>query len=180
MFDKYKIKTCDDLLSYLSKNLNYGFVANKIIHKDTDNDFSQKMNKLYQIRLGEDLIKTGYGVCWDFCELERLFFEEKNIPHRCFFIKSNLKNNLGPTHSFLIYKEKKNYYWFEFSWQKYKGIHQYLSIKEAINDILKKFIQYYNNLEIQNIDIYLIPKITKRLHSSEYIKLCLSSKKINL
>ena len=55
-----------------------------------------------------------------------------------FYQDSN--KELGPSHAFLIFKDNKKYYWFENAWYKYKGIHEYESLEDALNDIKYKFV----------------------------------------
>jgi hypothetical protein len=46
---------------------------------ESDKDFQKNTEKYYKIRLGEDFIKSKYGFCWDFVELEQMFFKEKTF-----------------------------------------------------------------------------------------------------
>ena len=73
-FCKLGIETSKDLMNYFDKNMHYGFVYKKKVFTDNEPDFQKNMDKFYKLRVGEDFIKSGYGVCWDFCELEREFF----------------------------------------------------------------------------------------------------------
>jgi len=43
-----------------------------------------------------------------------------------------------PTHSFLAYKKGEKWCWFEHSFGKYRGIHEYGSLEDMIEDIKKK------------------------------------------
>lgn len=49
-----------------------------------------------------------------------------------------------PSHTFLVYQNNNYYYWFEHSWNKYMGVHQYKSMKKLYEDVkinlLKKII----------------------------------------
>lgn len=108
-FEKYGVKTPEDLMNYFNANMKYGFVYKNKIFTDLEPDFQKNMDKFYKLRLKEDFLKHKYGVCWDFCEFEREFFESTGIEHRCFFIESFLKHeNGGPTHTFALYKKAKN------------------------------------------------------------------------
>ena len=98
------------------------------IFTDDEPNFQENMDKFYRIRLGKDFIKHKYGVCWGFCELERLFLFENNLEHECYFIESYTDDGKiggGATHTFVLYTENDKWYWFEFSWVCYRGIWEY-------------------------------------------------------
>lgn len=50
-----------------------------------------------------------------------------------------LKSKCGT--SFLTFEENKKHYWFEHSWFKHKGIHEYNSKLELLLDVKNKFIR---------------------------------------
>lgn len=180
MFQKLNIFTPQDLMNFFEKYLKYGFVYNKKIFTDDMPDFQQNMDKYYKIRLGIDFINHKYGVCWDFCELERVFFEEKKIEHECYFIESYInKTTGGPTHTFLLYKMNNNWYWFEYSWKFLRGIWKYPSKEKALKDILSKFDEFCDK-KLVDISLYKTTKVTKRLNVYEFVKHCLNGEKVNL
>ena len=179
MFKKIGIKSIQRLMQYFIDNFNYGFVYKNKIFTNAEPDFYKKFDKFYKIRLGEDLIKHKYGICWDFCELERLFFLQNNIEHECYFIESFInREEGGPTHAFTLFKQKNKWFWFEYSWSGYCGIWEYNSKDIALQDILLKFEKYYNRKK-ENIRIYKTSKVTKRLNSFEFVEHCLKGDKIN-
>lgn len=73
-FNKYKIKTPKQLMEFLNKNLKYGFTYRNKIYTEDNPNFNDNMNKFYKVRLKKDFIKSGYGVCWDFCVWAWIFF----------------------------------------------------------------------------------------------------------
>lgn len=179
-FDKYNIKTYQDLMKFFKKHMNYGFVyRNKIFTQDNPN-FQEEMNKFYKLRLKDDFIKSGYGVCWDFCELEREFFLSKNIPHECYFVESFVNRSQGgPTHSFLLFKENNNWFWFEFSWGDQRGIKKYNSKEAALEDVLSKHKKFCEQIgHVSKVRLYKIDKFDKRLNAFEYVEKCINSKQI--
>ncbi len=180
MFKKLDIKTPKELMQFLTNNYKYGFVYKNKIFTNTEPDFYKEFDKHYKIRLGEDFIKHKYGICWDFCELERLFFIKNNIEHECYFIESFInREEGGPTHSFALFKQKNKWFWFEYSWSINRGIWGYNSKEKAIQDILLKFEKYYNRKK-ENIRMYKTSKITKRLNSFEFVEHCLKGDKIKI
>lgn len=179
LFEKYNIKTSKDLMQYFKANMKYGFTYRNKIFTDLQPNFQENMDKYYKIRLGEDLIKSGYGVCWDFCELEREFFASKNIPHECYFVESYIDANTGgPTHTFTLFMQGNKWYWFEYAWAYYCGIWEYNSKEEALQDILIKFERFFDK-KLINIKIYKTIKVTKRLDAYKFVEHCLSGQKTN-
>ena len=179
IFNKYNVKTPQELMKFFEDNMQYGFTYRNKVYTDLEPDFQENMDKFYKIRLGEDFIKSGYGVCWDFCELERKFFTENNIEHKCYFIESYInRKEGGPTHTFAIYKQNNKWYWFEYSWFYHRGIWEYSSIDEALQGILNKFDEFYNK-KLINIGLYETEKVSKRLNVFEFVEHCLNGKKIS-
>ena len=133
------IKTPNQLMEYMQNNLQYGFVAKNKIYLDNNPNFQKDMDKYYKLSSPARLIKSGYGVCWDFCELQRAFFKANNIPYECYFIHS-FKNRVegGPTHSFTLFYANEKCYWFEFSWQSNRGIWQFENKQQALKKIIGK------------------------------------------
>lgn len=176
---EYKdIKTPNQLMKYLSKNFKYGFTyRNKVFTEDMP-DFQAQMNQFYKLRTGNNFIKSGYGVCWDFCEFERTFFNQHNIPHECYFIFSfkNRKDG-GPTHSFTLFEQKNKWFWFEYSWFPFRGIWEYSSKTDALKDIKTKFLQINN---VKSLEMYKIKKAKAGLNTATYIDHCLNGEKVEI
>lgn len=180
MFKRLDIRTPQDLMKFFESNLEYGFVYRNKIFTPMKPYFSTNMDKLYKIRLGEDLIKNKYGVCWDFCELERKFFLQNTIAHECFFIDSqNKENGATHTHTFALFKQNGKWYWFEYSWFYQRGIWEYATKEEALKDILLKYKKFHND-KLINIAIYKTKKVTKRLDVCEFMEHCVKGEKIQI
>jgi hypothetical protein len=67
------IKTPEQLLEWMSKNISYGFIdKNKKIYKHpTFDSFSDK----YILQSPYDLYKSKVGVCWDQTLFEKFIFQ---------------------------------------------------------------------------------------------------------
>jgi len=179
-FKKYNIFTPKDLFDFCCRNLRYGFKYREKVFTETDNNFQQMMDKLYKIRLKDDFVNAGYGVCWDFCEFEREFFEYAGIEHECYFLEAYEKEEEGgPTHTFTLFKEGDKWSWFEFSWGMYAGIWQYSSKEEALVDIVEKF-KNFNNANHKNTKLIKTSKVGKRLDVGEFIEHCYNGKKVDV
>ena len=86
------------------------------------NKWDNEFDKFYYLQTPEELLTSKCGVCWDQVELERKLFSDSNINFKTYFIYI-IDNDMLPSHTFLVYNDDKNYYWFEHSWGEYKGIH---------------------------------------------------------
>ena len=149
------IKTPKELLEYMD-NITYGFIG-KNGKKYLDMS-SQEWNDWHDeciVQSGEELIESKVGTCWDQVELERLWFEKNNYKYKTIFIwfEVNRESDL-PTHTFLIYEKDNKYYWFEHSFETYKGIHEFNTEEEVIDFIKEKQYEYAlnNNYDIKDGD----------------------------
>ena len=140
----------NDIMSIMN-DIKYGYLdINGNIHFDIDEAFDNK----YKLQSPNETLNNKVGVCWDQVELERYLFDKKNIKFNTYFIVY-YSDNICPTHTFLIYKIDNDYYWFEHSWEKYRGIRKYSSENSALNDIKEKFIndELNNNYDDTNLFI---------------------------
>lgn len=103
-----------------------------------DMDDGKSFNEIYHLLSPEELLLKKVGVCWDQVELERKLFKAAGIPHETYFIYIDDKKFL-PSHTFLIFYNHNNVYWFEHAWQDEKGIHRYHDLKELLKDVKQKF-----------------------------------------
>lgn len=160
------------------KSINYGYLDIRgIVHNEVDDDFAN----IYKLETPDEVLKNKVGVCWDQVELERYLFSKEDIEFKTYFI-IHYDNDKCPTHTFLIYKDKDKYCWFEHAFEKYSGIKSYNSEIEAINDVKNKFIcdELDNNYEDDNLCIYEYSKPKYELSVLEFINHCESGKIINL
>jgi len=174
------IKTSEQLLNFLTSAIKYGFVFGD--KKFTEPINFEDMKKFYQLKFGNDLINSEYGLCWDAVELERLFFEKMHIENKSFFIEAfgNGKNE-GPTHAFILFKKDNKIQWFEYTWEKYRGIHDYKTEKEALKDIASKHVYFHFGSKQKNkFVVYEYQKITEPLNPAQFIKHCYSGEKISV
>ena len=179
-FKKYNIKTPQQLYDFCCKKLQYGFTYRGKVFTDFEPDFQANMDKYYKLRLGEDLIRSGYGVCWDVCELERDFLISAHIPHECYFLESFVsRDEGGPTHTFALYQENGKWYWFEYTWLYYRGIHEFDTKQQALKDIYNKYVDFYDR-KLYDIKLYKTDKVCRRLDTYEFVEHCLGGEKIDI
>lgn len=162
----------------LMENIDYGWVdKNNIKHDKIDETYSDD----YILQSPDEIIKSKIGVCWDQVELERYYFEAKNCKVKTYFIV-HYDGNKCPTHTFLTYEKNNKYYWFEYSWKKFKGIHEYNSLKELLLDVKNKFIKYELSDEYikSNLVIHEYQKPKYNISVQEFYNHCDNGKYIDI
>ena len=159
----------DNIMRELEK-INYGWKDKyNQIHNNVDNSFADN----YVLESPEEVINNQVGVCWDQVELERELFLQRKIKFKTYFIV--YYDDTCPTHTFLVYEDNDKYYWFEHSWELFKGIHEYDNEFAALIDIKEKFIKYYefnNNFNPMNLCIYKYEKPNYGISCLEFYKHC--------
>ena len=174
-----ELKSPYDLLEYMNSNITYGFVGKN--GKKYSNMYSEEWNdwyKVYYLQNGEDVLKSNVGICWDQVELERLWFEKNNYSFKTFFIifEVDRKNDL-PSHTFLIYEKDNKYYWFEHSFDQYKGITEFNSEEEAVKFVMNKQYEFVSNGEYdlrpgdyEKLKVYVYSKPNYHIGVDDYLK----------
>lgn len=165
----------NDIMSIMN-DIKYGYLdINGNIHYVIDEDFGS----LYTLQSPGETLNNKVGVCWDQVELERYLFEKENIEFRTYFIVY-YSYNICPTHTFLIYNIDNNYYWFEHSWKKYRGIRKYSSENSVLNDIKEKFIndELNNNYDDTNLFIFKYSKPRYGINLLEFYHHCENGEKV--
>lgn len=131
-----EIKIANALLTEM-QDINYGWVD--FTGKTHLGDFDSFSDD-YRLQSPASLQKSKAGVCWDQVEFERDYFKEHNISIKTYFlVYYNGKD--CPTHTFLVFKSNGEFYWFEHSWERFRGLHQYQNIDELLSDVVHKFIK---------------------------------------
>lgn len=99
----------------------------------------------YMLQSPEELIESKLGVCWDQVELERYYFKQRGIKINSYFIV-HYDGGKCPCHTFMSYEDNNKYYWFEHAWEKHRGIKEFNSKEDLLQEVKEKFIA----LELQN------------------------------
>ena len=158
------------------KDINYGWHdKNKVLHeKLTEGDFAKE----YKMQRIKDIKKTNYAICWEMCELQRKYFRKRQIKHYTIFAILKKHKRL-PCHTFSVIEYNNKYYWFEASWSKEKGIHEFNSLTEILEFYRNNFHDFCkgeynpNNLEFYK---YLKPPI--RMNCNMFYFWCMHGIKI--
>lgn len=146
-------------------------------HNIVDDSYS----KNYILPSPKEIIGNKVGVCWDQVELERYYFKGNDWNIKTYFIV-HYDNDKCPTHTFLIFEKGNKYYWFEHSWEKFRGIHEYATLKNLLLDVRDKFIKYELNdvCEKNNLCIYNYKKPKYHINVLAFFKHCESGINISL
>lgn len=123
----------------LLSQINYGWYDKSgKLYQGLSKSYNFKKN--YRLQKTSNIIKNNHAICWELCELEREYFHNKYPYITVFAILKNPPKN--PCHTFLIFKNEDKYYFFEASWNKYKGVHPYQNIDEILDDIRNNFSDF--------------------------------------
>lgn len=159
------------------QNIDYGWIDKRgIKHSDVGSEFSDG----YFLRNPEQIIKSNIGICWDQVEAERYLFSEYNVIIKSYFIV-NYDGKDFPSHTWLTFKDGNFYYWFEHSWEIYRGIHRYESENDLIHDVYDKFKLSNRSVDedLNNFVIYRYEKPAECLSALEFYNHCESYPVIN-
>lgn len=160
--------------------IKYGLLDDKNnIIDNNSSEWDKKFFELYYLLSPEELLEKKCGVCFDQVELERKLFEDNGIKVKTYFICSYDDEDL-PSHTFLTYKKNNEFYWFEHSWNLYKGIYKYYSEKELLLDVKNKFIKSNSIGNDVYTFVYEYKKPKSHITCYEYYKYCETQKLIKL
>lgn len=159
-------KEPEQLLRLMNKYIHYGYLgrSGRIYHFD-EKDFNDSFVNEYVLQGENKTLFTLCGTCWDQVELERSWFLNHKYEVKTIFEMVNLDyENNYPTHTFIIYKDKENYWnLFENADYDNRGIHKFKTFDELINyqyniyvNFLKKF-----NIKDEEIDKIIIAEYEK-------------------
>lgn len=173
------MKSVTDIMN-LMKDIKYGYCwVDKTgkRHYQMDNSFSYD----YILQSPDEVLASRVGICWDQVELERYYFEKLNIKTITYFI-CHYDNDRCPSHTFLTYKENDKFYWFEHSWEIYRGIHEFDSMKDLLKEVREKFIitELSNNYSESNLLLREYSKPEYGISIEEFYKHCEINTIINI
>ncbi len=112
--------------------------------------------KNYRMQDCEEIKWHKSAICWELCEMEREFFKKEDYPFITVFAMA-LKNKRKPCHTFLVFKDKDKYCWFEASWKRMKGIKKYDSLEELFDVIRENFYDFTGskeNYKLEDVNFY--------------------------
>ena len=168
-FKILNINTPTELFQFMKSNFKFGYVSNGKVFIDDNFD---EMEKNYKLSLPSQLLKNKRGVCWDFVEFERAFFEENDYKFKTYAIVGDN----GPLHTFLVYKSKNDFYYFEYAWEYNSGIYKYKNLNELLKGVFNKMKEFrqLKNSSFNNPRIIEYKKISSNLSFNDYKKTMLN------
>ena len=177
------IKTPEELLNFMSNNINYGYLGKngRVYHYD-DSDFDSSWYEQYILENKNDILKNLYGNCWDQVELEREWFLKNKYKIKTIYEMVKLDyDNEYPTHTFLIYTDNDYWYWFENADFNNRGIHRFDSYDELLNYQYKKYVEFLKTFnitvdEIKKIIMTEFDKPKEHISAEEYLDYVINSK----
>lgn len=146
-------KTPKDLLNWMNKNLTY-----------------EGKYKGY-LRTPEQVVKDKKGHCWETAELTNKELTKLGFSCQTLYLTNDiLYNEDTVTHSTIIYKNRENeYYWFEWAWLKYEGIHgPYKDLDCVLKFVINIFNKTYKNIAIAKLSNIGLINLT---NETDYINL---------
>ena len=153
----YDLKTPEELLDFMNDNIRYGWLDNE---NNEHIDTMKQFRKLYRtLTLGEMLVNK-LGTCIEQTYLEIVVMENLHIPYKAYCLRSYEDNTrlLEPKmHCFLIYFQNDKCYHFEHSNPEVRGIHEYDTEEQAMQEILAYYQKRDNGKERQLVEIHEVP-----------------------
>ncbi len=162
-----QIKTPEELLEFMKKYIHYGIKTKEETIFGWDmNKFQKACQEKWKFQEGIEIIKSGFGHCWDQTEIERDWFKKNNYEYKTLFILFEKDHNPSYIcHTYLIYKNKNNniWNWFEHADENNEGIHSFNTKEEAILAQKEKHIEFN-----QKIGLPINKEIIDTIHIYEY------------
>ena len=144
------IKTPHELFEFMS-DFKYSWMDKNGNFHD---EFTDDMYDEYLVMTPDEVFENKRGICVDQSEFERDWFSKNGYEHKVMIISLE-RDDSNPGHEFLYYMDNGKYYWFENAWEACRGIHEYDSYDQLIDDIKNKFIEQNDitSSEIGDIEI---------------------------
>ncbi len=120
-----------ELYRFMKHNIKYGFVSNinnEVYTRDklqNDELYEKLLLETYYLQNEEELLKSGYGLCYDQTLFANSWLKSHNYETFLFF--EHLHNHL-----FIVYKENYKYYVFERTFKTHNGITEFDSLNDAV------------------------------------------------
>lgn len=147
--------------------------AKKLLKYFKDKKFKYDSNFMkWKLKNTKEILKQNYGHCYD-----TSYIANEIIPNsfRVFVIETTRKltkedremllkkkepKNLtcwsSNTHCFTVFEYNNKFYWFEYSFKKFMGIHEY----DTLNKLLKDFVEKWKNT-VARLTYGMLTKIDK-------------------
>ena len=123
---------------------------------DENGDEIENQDDYYEmtrIQSPEHTINTKKGNSVDQTNLIYWLAKDNGLKPDIYYIEYTNENNISPSHMFVIFKNKDNFYWYENILKDEKGLHQFKDLHEGMNYIKSKFcpIEYSDTCKVYKI-----------------------------
>ncbi len=125
----------------------------------------------------KQLLESKIGTCFDQVELEREIATKLGVDYRTYYMVYP-DDEYDISHTFLIYKDSRKYYWVENAWLEYKGLHIYDSKDALLNDVVKKFVNTIEDGELKKVKLYVYDKPRYGINYVRFIANCVNGKSV--
>lgn len=173
------ILKCDNVYNTVKEKLK----DIKLGYRDKDGNlyagFKWNFKESFYFQSPKQLQESKIGTCFEQVELEREIISKLGVDLRTYFIHYP-SDTYDIAHSFLIYKDAKNYYWLENAWLKYKGLHIYKTKEDLFNDVLEKFVKTIPGGEFKKVKMYLYEKPRFGINYIKYLTHCINGRSMKI
>ena len=157
--DTSNLKTIDDVLEFMKKNIRYGWLdINNEIHIGNMKNF----RKLYKTLSIEEILEHGIGTCIDQVKLMNCLLNKINIKNKMFATRIYEPNDFNELdaeehmHCFILcYIDNKVYHIEHPNWYRI-GIYEYKNEEEALKKINKYYVELSGGISRPITEFYKI------------------------
>ena len=140
-----QIDTPKKLWQWMGKNIEYAYMTDKG-HMSRNWD---KMFPDYRLETPYQVVENEYGVCWDQSHMEQEWFTQRSIECRIVYFELDMGPG-RPSHTFAIFKDKSDWYYFENSFSVMRTVEKIANFKNLVTHIIDKTIEF--QIKDGNID----------------------------
>lgn len=125
-----KKTTLQDIVNFnqTTNNMEYILPNNgRVISKISESDYYN----YYKLLSPSDFEKYNGGVCWDYVLYQATYFDKHfpDVKYKTFYFCSEK----GNSHTFLVFKMGRHFFWYESSWKAQVGIYGFNTEMDAVN-----------------------------------------------
>ena len=159
------------LLDEKLKGIKHGYLD---VYGDKFINFHSRFKEDYYLQNPEEVLSNQIGISFDIVELERSILDSRKVDYRTYLMMYSDREN-EMSHAFLVFKDEKSYYWYEYSWLKYRGIHMYNNKENLFKDILNKYSKALNIEDVNDIKLYVYDKPKYGINYIKFIRHCITN-----
>ena len=165
LYDTIKEKLKDVKIGYRDKEGNK-YLGYKKNFKDT-----------FYFQSPKQVLESKIATCFEQVEVEREIASKLGYDYRTYYM-TYPDDEYDISHTFLIYKDFKKYYWIENSWLAYQGLHSYNSKEALLNDVVSKFVSTIPHGELKKVKLYIYDKPRYGTTYAKFLSTCITGKSI--